>query len=938
MSKLIQITTPLREFKGHEGNVMAVAVLPNKREMITSSYDKTLRLWDLKTRVMLKKMEGHSVGVVGLAVSQDGQLIASGDLNGEVAIWRGKTGESLTQPIKFHSNCIASLDFSPDGAVLATGSHDRMTKLWNTKTWEQQGSIECGSYVYCVRYSPGGDRLAIATFDNIKIYNTSTRYLRSFKAHSTSFNCSLAWTPDGTRLLTGGGNSDPTIREWDALTWKEVGGPWAGHIFRINAITVNPTGTFVASVSSDNCVHVWRLSNRQTVAIFDHASLALCGTFSVDGKHILSGGGNEIISEWAVPNDLDISSNTDANNHTYRDYSHRSKILAITTAHDACIDGDLSTAEDLLTRDINTNANNYTSYVHRSFVLARKYNWDQALQDAMKSISIQPSLIGYISKGIALCGTGHIQGARVAFDVASMYTDQDSRTIHFLLLIKAIALFNADQRDEASLLLKELTVSCPYADTRACHIVQAYLCVQLGTQALDSGRYSESTDHFTAAINSGAFSSKSDIYQVYEDLVILFGWNLKSVWLTTHQKCCHAFLRAGKFQDAVKLYRYMMVSSDGNTRSDCLDWFNAFTVECSSLCLTNGDAALAASDYDRAIDLYSTAISLASTSVIFFVNRSKAKLGKTLWEDALLDAQTVTELDPASHVGYQLMHTALRGAQRYDEATFKTMLSKLDNSPEAQIRDLSRQYLSISEAEDVEFNSCLPADITSYTTPPRTLPSLSENEIQTTICSLRKNPAVVDLASKLYYRLDNASVARFVNYSCSLHLPCITFRVTDVSLSHDPTQETRYGIKADGLHDLQIITKEPIVQFSRTIPNQQTFVLVRPWNRSLLELPDFADVRGDKENERDYWTPPSSPLDESTSCSLVQQEVIVVDLESRALRLLVRLGQPFRAFLLERRCGAEYKRIASDHDITAQVKDVTSVLDLMDIRTIEIMS
>ncbi|KAG2337648.1 hypothetical protein BDR05DRAFT_762394 [Suillus weaverae] len=68
--------------------------------------------------------------------------------------------------------------------------------------------------------------------------------------------------------------------------------------------------------------------------------------------------------------------------------------------------------------------------------MARKHDWDHALQDAIKSISIQPSFTGYISKGIALCGKGHIRDARAAFDVMFMYTDQDSETVHFLLLIK----------------------------------------------------------------------------------------------------------------------------------------------------------------------------------------------------------------------------------------------------------------------------------------------------------------------------------------------------------------------------------------------------------------------------------------------------------------------------------------------------------------------
>ncbi|KAG1721612.1 hypothetical protein EDB19DRAFT_1960874 [Suillus lakei] len=112
------------------------------------------------------------------------------------------------------------------------------------------------------------------------------------------------------------------------------------------------------------------------------------------------------------------------------------QILSIsTTARNACIAGDLSTAEQLFTQEIDTDARNYTSYANRAFALARKLHWDHALQDAIKSVAIQPSLTGYISKGIALCGKGYVRDARTAFDVASIFANRD--ITHFLLLIKA---------------------------------------------------------------------------------------------------------------------------------------------------------------------------------------------------------------------------------------------------------------------------------------------------------------------------------------------------------------------------------------------------------------------------------------------------------------------------------------------------------------------
>jgi WD40 repeat protein len=219
-SKIISITTPNRSFEGHVSTVNTVAVFPDGRRMMTGSSDRTLRLWDLKDGAVLKKMRGHDYWIRAVAVSRDGQLIASSDDDGKLIIWHGDTGESLTQAIKTHSNLIYSLDFSPDGAVLATGSLDKTTtrKLWNTKTCQMHGNpINCGCKVYCVWYSPSGE-LAIGTDKCIELWNPRTRECIAKWAVMTTY--SLVWTLDGTRLLSG---HYTYILEWDTSTWEEIG-------------------------------------------------------------------------------------------------------------------------------------------------------------------------------------------------------------------------------------------------------------------------------------------------------------------------------------------------------------------------------------------------------------------------------------------------------------------------------------------------------------------------------------------------------------------------------------------------------------------------------------------------------------------------------------------------------------------------------------------
>ncbi|KAG2362403.1 hypothetical protein BDR07DRAFT_1609451 [Suillus spraguei] len=119
-----------------------------------------------------------------------------------------------------------------------------------------------------------------------------------------------------------------------------------------------------------------------------------------------------------------------------------------------------------------------------------------------------------------------------------------------------------------------------------------------------------------------------------------------------------------------------------------------------------------------------------------------------------------------------------------------------------------------------------------------------------------------------------------------------------------------------------------LIQLSRLRAIRQTLLLVRPWDRPLLELHDFAD---DAESSGG-WSEP-----ESLDSSPAEEELVDSESYSQALRLIARLGQPFSAFLLAQQRTGEYKRIASDRDIIAQVKDMTSVDSMMGIRTLEIL-
>ncbi|HBE33454.1 MAG TPA: hypothetical protein DDW76_20835 [Cyanobacteria bacterium UBA11369] len=288
----------INTLKGHSGSVNSLAISRDGETIASASDDKTVILWNLKTSKRVWTFVGSSQEVYAVAISPDNQAIASGDFDRKITRWNLPNKELigtlfyLNNPYS-HSGFVYSLAFSPDGKTIVSGSADKTIRLWQPDTGKLKRTLNGHSEaVLSVAISPDSKIVISGSADKtIRFWDLSSgKQTRILTGHSGSIT-SIAISPDGQIMASG--STDGTIKLWN-LHAGELLRTFSGQGVAIFSVAISPNGEIIASGSKKE-IKLWNLSNGELLhALSGRYPVA----FSADGQTLVSGGEGSNIKIW----------------------------------------------------------------------------------------------------------------------------------------------------------------------------------------------------------------------------------------------------------------------------------------------------------------------------------------------------------------------------------------------------------------------------------------------------------------------------------------------------------------------------------------------------------------------------------------------------------------------------------------------------------------
>ncbi len=287
----------IRIFLGHTDAVNCVRFKADGLKVVSGSWDRTLRYWDVASSQCLQVLKGHRNGVRSIDLSASGHVGISGSGDKPIRLWNLERGQFI-RTLNGHTATVNSVRIASDGQFALSASNDCTLRLWQVDNGKCLSVLHGhDGPVYSIELSPDEDSaLSGAADGTLRLWDLSRgRCVEVFTGHKGSVECAK-WSPDGRHALSG--SRDGTLRLWNLRTGQCLR-VFEGHLNAIHGVEITPDGNHAITCSHDATLRVWDLHDGRCIHVWKGHKAAVYGlSCNIDGTLVVSGSWDQTLRLW----------------------------------------------------------------------------------------------------------------------------------------------------------------------------------------------------------------------------------------------------------------------------------------------------------------------------------------------------------------------------------------------------------------------------------------------------------------------------------------------------------------------------------------------------------------------------------------------------------------------------------------------------------------